>query len=254
MSQAGEWDVAANRVIGEVIPVDATASDAARLGRDLAASSDRVAMVVMGDGASTLSVKAPGYLVPGAREWQDDATRALATADVAAIAALNADDAVRFGAAGRAAWQVLAGAAGATRASEGTCHGRLTCWLTSRPTGSPTWWRRGFAPHDCTPDRCRGAHRGRQVRPRHRAGVAARRRSSERRLDAALPRYGHRYRQALARRASRRAAPPARHLAGHSHRDAWRSTKRSRSMPSTTSPSAARCLSSSAAQACTCIR
>ncbi len=69
-------------------------------------------MVVMGDGASTLSVKAPGYLVPGAREWQDDATRALASADVDAIGALSADDAARFGAAGRAAWQVLAGAAG----------------------------------------------------------------------------------------------------------------------------------------------
>ena len=115
MSQAGWRDVAATPVIGEVIPVDATASDAEELGRALAASADRVAMVVMGDGASTLSVKAPGYLVPGAREWQDEATRALGSADVAAVAALSADDAEQYGAAGRAAWQVLAGAvSGAT--------------------------------------------------------------------------------------------------------------------------------------------
>ena len=111
MSQAEQWDVVSAPVIGEVIPVAAPAADAAQLGHDLAASADRVAMVVMGDGASTLSVKAPGYLVPGAREWHADATRALASADIDAIGALSADDAVRFGAAGRAAWQVLAGAA-----------------------------------------------------------------------------------------------------------------------------------------------
>jgi hypothetical protein len=92
-----------------------TPSDALTLGREMAASAERVVMVVMGDGSSTLSLKAPGYLVSGAQQWQDHAASALAAADVEALTAISADDAVRFGATGRAAWQVLAGAARGSR-------------------------------------------------------------------------------------------------------------------------------------------
>ena len=112
MNQVAPWDGAGSALRAESVPVDITPSDAVTLGRDIAASTARVAMVVMGDGSSALSLKAPGYLVPGAQDWQAEVTSAIATADVDVLATLSPVDAVRFGATGRAAWQVLAGAAG----------------------------------------------------------------------------------------------------------------------------------------------
>jgi hypothetical protein len=73
-------------------------------------------LLVMGDGSAALSPRAPGYVVEGATEWQRRVDHALGSADVDAVAALSADDADRYLAMGRAAWQVLAGA---VRAGEG---------------------------------------------------------------------------------------------------------------------------------------
>ena len=115
MSQVGSWhrEDSRGRVRAESVPTDADTSGALSLGREIAASSDEVALVVMGDGSSALSVKAPGYLVPGAEQWQNVVSAAIAAAEVDTLAALVPADADRFGAAGRAAWQVLAGAAAA---------------------------------------------------------------------------------------------------------------------------------------------
>lgn len=113
MQQVGGWDGRGGSVRAEAVPFGLSASGGAALGRDLAAATPRLALVVMGDGSNALSVRAPGYLVPGAEEWQSVATAALADADVATLASLDAEDGHRFGAAGRAAWQVLAAAAGA---------------------------------------------------------------------------------------------------------------------------------------------
>jgi hypothetical protein len=92
----------------------------AALGGQLADRAARVALLVMGDGSARRTEKAPGHLDPRAEGWDATAARALADADTAAVAALDAGLAADLLAAGRAPWQVLAGAAG-----EGPRTGRL---------------------------------------------------------------------------------------------------------------------------------
>lgn len=107
MERVGPWP----SVRGEGLPTAMTPVDAVALGAEWADSAERVALIAMGDGAATLTVKAPGYLVEGAEQWQKLVTQALAEADVAAIKAITSTDADTFQAAGRVAWQVAAGAA-----------------------------------------------------------------------------------------------------------------------------------------------
>lgn len=83
----------------------------ATVGRDLAGSADRVALLVMGDGSACRTLKAPGYLDERAGPFDAAVAAALAEADTAALAALDAELAQAVQAAGRAPWQVLAGAA-----------------------------------------------------------------------------------------------------------------------------------------------
>ncbi|MET9696896.1 hypothetical protein ABZY31_08225 [Streptomyces sp. NPDC006529] len=80
-------------------------------GRELAARADRVALLVVGDGSACRTLKAPGYLDDRAAAFDEAAARALGSADVAALTALDAGLAAELKAAGRAPWQVLAGAA-----------------------------------------------------------------------------------------------------------------------------------------------
>ncbi|WP_412076548.1 hypothetical protein ACLF6K_13790 [Streptomyces xanthophaeus] len=80
-------------------------------GRELAGRDARVALLVMGDGSACRTLKAPGYLDERAAAFDAGAARALGTADTAALAALDAGLAAELKAAGRAPWQVLAGAA-----------------------------------------------------------------------------------------------------------------------------------------------
>ncbi|MBT2481357.1 class III extradiol dioxygenase subunit B-like domain-containing protein [Streptomyces sp. ISL-94] len=80
-------------------------------GREIAARGARVALLVMGDGSACRTLKAPGYLDERAAAFDAAAARALGAADVAALAALDAVLAAELQAAGRAPWQVLAGAA-----------------------------------------------------------------------------------------------------------------------------------------------
>ncbi|MFD9354579.1 hypothetical protein [Streptomyces sp. NPDC060031] len=80
-------------------------------GRELAARDDRVALLVMGDGSACRTLKAPGYLDERAAAFDAAAGRALGAADVPALTALDAGLASELQAAGRAPWQVLAGAA-----------------------------------------------------------------------------------------------------------------------------------------------
>lgn len=81
------------------------------LGREIAVSAGRVALLTMGDGSACRTVKAPGYYDERAEGFDAAAARALGTADVAALAALDAGLAYELQASGRAPWQVLAGAA-----------------------------------------------------------------------------------------------------------------------------------------------
>ncbi|WP_329398132.1 class III extradiol dioxygenase subunit B-like domain-containing protein [Streptomyces lydicus] len=81
------------------------------LGRELAASAPRVALLVMGDGSACRTVKAPGYFDERAEGFDAAAAHALGTADLPALRALDATLAADLQASGRACWQVLTGAA-----------------------------------------------------------------------------------------------------------------------------------------------
>ncbi|WP_436739274.1 class III extradiol dioxygenase subunit B-like domain-containing protein [Streptomyces sp. BBFR102] len=83
----------------------------AELGGELAAGRARTALLVLGDGSACRTVKAPGYLDERAAPFDALAAEALGGADTAALAGLDPVLAEELGAAGRAPWQVLAGAA-----------------------------------------------------------------------------------------------------------------------------------------------
>ncbi|GAA2200178.1 MULTISPECIES: class III extradiol dioxygenase subunit B-like domain-containing protein [Streptomyces] len=83
----------------------------AATGRELAGRAGRVALLVMGDGSACRTLKAPGYLDERAAPFDAEVARALAAADAAALRALDPGLARELKAAGRAPWQILAGAA-----------------------------------------------------------------------------------------------------------------------------------------------
>ncbi|MGA5648966.1 hypothetical protein [Streptomyces seoulensis] len=100
------------------VPVEGVAVDAglpagrcAALGAEISAGNDRLALLVMGDGSASRTLKAPGYLDDRAAPFDAEAARALGTADLAALAALDAGLARELQSSGRAPWQVLAAAA-----------------------------------------------------------------------------------------------------------------------------------------------
>ncbi|MFE7779096.1 class III extradiol dioxygenase subunit B-like domain-containing protein [Streptomyces sp. NPDC057445] len=92
--------------VDERLPVESCT----RTGRELADRAPRVALLVMGDGSACRTVKAPGYLDERAAAFDARAARALGAADTEALKALDISLADELKAAGRAAWQVLAGA------------------------------------------------------------------------------------------------------------------------------------------------
>ncbi len=86
--------------------------------------SDRPwAMLVMGDGSACRGEKAPGYDDPRAEPYDRGVARALATADAGALLDLDPGLSAELRVAGRAPWQVLAGA---VRAAGGDWRGDLT--------------------------------------------------------------------------------------------------------------------------------
>ena len=93
-----------------------------------ALSGPATALLVIGDGAATHTEKAPGYLDERAGPFDDAVAAALAAADPAALAALDPVLAAELWVAGRAPWQVLAGAT-----EDGTWTGELL--HSSRPFG-----------------------------------------------------------------------------------------------------------------------
>ncbi|NBE51301.1 class III extradiol dioxygenase subunit B-like domain-containing protein [Streptomyces boluensis] len=103
------WSAAPVTGLGVGEPLSADRCVAA--GRELAAPDERLALLVLGDGSACRTLKAPGYLDERAADFDAAAARALGTADVPALLALDAELAQELKAAGRAPWQVLAGAA-----------------------------------------------------------------------------------------------------------------------------------------------
>lgn len=92
--------------VGEPLPAERCAES----GREIAAGARRVALLVMGDGSARRTRRAPGYHDERAAGFDAAAARALGAADTAALAALDAELAFELQAAGRACWQVAAGA------------------------------------------------------------------------------------------------------------------------------------------------
>jgi hypothetical protein len=80
------------------------------LGAKIAASAPRVALLAMGDGTARRSPSAPGYLDERAAPFDEAVEHAVSTANLPALAALDPILAADLLAAGRPAWQSLAGA------------------------------------------------------------------------------------------------------------------------------------------------
>jgi len=99
-------------LLNHVIPTTARVQRCLSDGRLLAGRSNRVAMLVMGDGSARRSERAPGYLDERATGFDATVAIALGSPDPGALTALDPDLADALLVAGRAAWQVLAGAAG----------------------------------------------------------------------------------------------------------------------------------------------
>jgi hypothetical protein len=99
-----------------------SASRCARLGAALAARAQRVAMLAMGDASARRARGEPGAPDPAAQDYDDDVAEALAAADTQWLARLDPALDDQLGVAGRAAWQVLGGAAAGCR-----LQGRLLC-------------------------------------------------------------------------------------------------------------------------------
>ncbi len=112
----------APRVLLRAVDRATSAAECLRLGDALARQADRVAMLAMGDGPARKAVGVPGAPDPAAEGYDTEVAAALAAADPARLARLapSLDDELMV--AGRAVWQVLAGAADGRR-----LRGQLRC-------------------------------------------------------------------------------------------------------------------------------
>ncbi|MEU4480093.1 class III extradiol dioxygenase subunit B-like domain-containing protein [Micromonospora sp. NPDC023966] len=97
--------------LARAVAADASPAECAALGADLVAEPDgRSALLVLGDGSACRGVKAPGYDDPRAPAYDEGVAAALAGADVEALLGLDPVLSAELKVAGRAPWQVLAGA------------------------------------------------------------------------------------------------------------------------------------------------
>lgn len=85
--------------------------ECAELGRELADSAGRVGLVVVGDGSSRHTEKAPGYIHPQASSYDDRLSLVFRDADIGTLLGLDRGEAAELWVAGVPTWQVLAGAA-----------------------------------------------------------------------------------------------------------------------------------------------
>ena len=100
---------------------DAHPGDCAALGAELVADG-RTTLLVLGDGSARRGPKAPGYVDDRAIGYDEHVTGALSRADAEALSALDPQLAAELMVAGRAAWQVLAGALGGRPAAGRLLH------------------------------------------------------------------------------------------------------------------------------------
>ncbi|GAA3724656.1 hypothetical protein GCM10022225_01970 [Plantactinospora mayteni] len=130
------------------VATDAPVHECRRVGAELVEDpAERVALLVMGDGSACRGERSPGYDDPRAEAYDDRVAEALRDADGPALLGLEPELSSRLLVAGRAPWQVLAGAAARGGAP---WHGDLTyyaapygvsyfvaTWTPSPPNGPP---------------------------------------------------------------------------------------------------------------------
>ena len=109
-------------VVFQEVARQAAAGDCLKLGRILADRAPRVALLAMGDSCARPAREAPGVPDPEAQDYDEEVAEALAAADARWLARLDPALDEELLVAGRAAWQVLAGAARGRRMD-----GRLLC-------------------------------------------------------------------------------------------------------------------------------
>lgn len=100
-----------------LVAVDADAGQCASVARDIGdrlSGSDRVGLLVVADGATTLTAGAPGAFDDRAEGVQQRVDDALAAVDTAALRSLDPALCGELGVSGRAAWQVAAAVADAS--------------------------------------------------------------------------------------------------------------------------------------------
>jgi hypothetical protein len=114
--------VAGPRVLFQMVDHRAPPSVCRKLGAILAQRSARVALLAMGDASARRAREAPETPDPQAEEYDEDVAEALAAADTRWLGKLDPALDLELVVAGRAAWQVLAGAAEGRRLD-----GRLLC-------------------------------------------------------------------------------------------------------------------------------
>jgi hypothetical protein len=109
----------ATRVSGRSVRADTGPDDCVGLGRAIAARAARVGLLVMGDGTACRSEKAPGYYDPRAQPFDAAVAATLAAGDPEGLLKVDPILAADLRCAGRAPWQVLAGAAAGARGLSG---------------------------------------------------------------------------------------------------------------------------------------
>ncbi|GDY30321.1 hypothetical protein GTS_19540 [Gandjariella thermophila] len=104
----------AERVHADLVPPELPPADCVRLGERLAAEAGGprpVGLLVLGEGSNQYAEHAQALPDPRAAPFDEQVRDALADADPRRLLDLDVAPAAELGAAGRAAWQVLAGAA-----------------------------------------------------------------------------------------------------------------------------------------------
>ncbi|MCZ7376153.1 hypothetical protein [Micromonospora sp. WMMC250] len=107
----GATSAGAPTVTAMQVAADAGPAELSVLADEVAATGDRVALLVLGDGSACRGVTSPGYDDPRALAYDQRVAAALADADLDVLLDLDPVVSAELKAAGRAPWQVLAGAA-----------------------------------------------------------------------------------------------------------------------------------------------
>lgn len=116
-SRPGDTGMIVSEVVFQAVAFDAKPQECAEVGRELAGRAERVAMLVMGEGSTCMPAADGERLGDHPRRCDETVLRALEAAEADVIAQMEFSNIPT----GRAAWQVLAGAAAGQR-FHGTLH------------------------------------------------------------------------------------------------------------------------------------